>query len=246
MPILMNETMEELRTASNYKFSAVRVDELGATKYTLATIVVDVSGSVAAYQQELENSLITILQSCQKSPMAENLLIRLLSFNDNCDEIHGFKLLSEVAENDYKNLLNPCGGTALFDATHSAIEATRDYGRILVDQDFLANAIVFVITDGADNSSSVNASSIKTVINQTIKDELLESMSVILIGISSNDSSVANYLDTFKQEANITQFIDIGDATPSKLAKMAQFISRSISSTSQSLGSGSASGPLAF
>jgi len=61
MPILMDEKMEELRTASNYRFSAVKVDELGATKYTLATIVVDVSGSVAAFKNELENSLKTIL-----------------------------------------------------------------------------------------------------------------------------------------------------------------------------------------
>lgn len=246
MPILLDKNMDQLRTSSNYKFSAVKIDELGATKYTLATVVVDVSGSVSAFKNELESSLKTILGSCKKSPMAENLLFRLVSFNDTVSEIHGFKLLNDVKESDYSNILSPAGNTSLFDATHSAIEATRDYAKILADQDFLANAVIFVVTDGMDNASSVNAKSIQKAMKDTIKSESLESISVLLIGVSSNDPGVAVYLDTFKQDADINQFIDIGEATPSKLAKMAKFISRSISSTSKSLGSGAASGPLAF
>jgi uncharacterized protein YegL len=242
----MDNTMEELRSASNYKFSAVKVDQLGATKYTLATVVVDISGSVAAYKRELENSLKTILDSCKKSPMAENLLLRLLAFNESCTELHGFKLLNTVNDADYQNILSPSGNTSLFDATHAAIEATRDYAKILADQDFLANAIVFVVTDGMDNHSSVNPNTIKKLMASVLRDECLESIAVILIGVSTGDATVATYLETFKTEANINQFIDIGEATPSKLAKMANFISRSISSTSKALGSGATSGPLTF
>jgi len=238
--------MEELRTTSNYQFSGTKIDELGATKYTLGTMVVDVSGSVASYKQELENSLLTILDSCKKSPMAENLLLRLTVFNHSCNELHGFKPLNNIDESDYKNILNPSGGTALFDATHSAIEATKDYGKILADQDFLVNAVIFIVTDGDDNESTTNPTSIKNAIADVMRDEFLESVTVILIGVTSNNTMISAYLDRFQQDANINQFVDIGDATPSKLAKMAQFISRSISSTSQSLGSGAASGPLAF
>ena len=64
MPILMDDTMEELNTASNYKFSAVKIDELGAAKYTLVTVAQDVSGSVYNYATEMESCLKTILESC--------------------------------------------------------------------------------------------------------------------------------------------------------------------------------------
>jgi len=53
-------------------------------------------------------------------------------------------------------------------------------------------------------------------------------------------------LEQFKNEAGIDQFVSIGEATPAKLAKLADFISRSISSTSQALGTGNASQPLTF
>ena len=130
MPKLMDTTMQEVKTASNYKFSAVKIDELGATEYTLATVVVDVSGSVASYQQDLESCLKTVVGSCKKSPRAENLMLRLVTFNTGLTEVHGFKLLNTIKESDYTGVIQPCGGTALFDAVHSSVEATKDYGKL--------------------------------------------------------------------------------------------------------------------
>ena len=236
MPILKDDTMEDLKTASNYKFSAVKIDELGAPEYTLVTVAQDVSGSVFDYAREMESCLQTILESCQKSPRAENLMLRLVGFNQVLNELHGFRLLNSVNAQDYQNILEPDGGTALFDAVQSAVEATTDYGEILHDQDFGVNAIVFVITDGDDNSSRATANSVKRAISASMKSEKLESITVVLVGVGG--PTVMSYLDRFKQEADITQFIDIGDATPNKLAKLANFISRSISSTSQSLADG--------
>lgn len=246
MPKLMDTTMQEVKTASNYKFSAVKIDELGATEYTLATVVVDASGSVASFQQDLESCLKTVLASCKKSPRAENLMLRLVTFNDSLSEVHGFKLLNTIKESDYNGAVNPCGGTALFDAVHSSVEATKDYGKILADQEYLANAIVFVMTDGCDNASSQSAVSVKNMVAKAMKQECLESITVVLIGVGYSDPSIATYLDGFKNDAGITQFVNIGDATAGKLAKLANFVSKSISSTSQALGSGSASQPLTF
>jgi uncharacterized protein YegL len=237
MPILKDDTMEDLKTGSNYGFSAVKIDELGAPEYTLVTITQDASSSVSGYAREMENCLKTILESCQKSPRAENLMLRLLSFNNGLNEIHGFRLLNTITPNDYTDILNPYGGTALFDATQSAIEATKDYGEILYDQDFGVNAIVFIVTDGDDNSSRATANSVKSAVEDALKTEKLESLTVVLVGVGE-DSYVQAYLDEFKQDANITQFVNIGDATPNKLAKLANFISRSISSTSQALADG--------
>ena len=100
-PILLDNTMQELKTASNYKFSAVKVDELGASEYTLVTVAQDISGSVFEYAREMENCLKTILESCKKSQRANNLLLRLVGFNNVLEELHGFRLLDSVNAVEY-------------------------------------------------------------------------------------------------------------------------------------------------
>jgi len=241
MPKLMDTTMEDLTTSSNYQFSAVKIDELESAKYTLVTVAVDVSGSVASFKDELETTLKTILESCKKSPEAESLMFRLVAFNNSLNEIHGFKLLNTINPTDYDNILYPSGGTSLFDAVHTTVEATKDYATILFNQEFDANAIIFVVTDGCDNCSTVSAVSVKNMVDQTIKGECLDSLNVVLVGVGTDDTYINNVLGRFKQDANLTQYVAMGEATPAKLAKLAQFISRSISSTSQALGSGSTS-----
>ena len=66
--------------------------------------------------------------------------------------------------------------------------------------------------------------------------EKLESLISILIGIN-----VGNYgqeLQDYQQKTGMDHYIDVGDATPRKLAKLAAFVSQSISSQSQALGTG--------
>jgi len=245
MPDVIDSSMDALQTASNYKFSATRIENLGAPEYTLATSVCDASGSVMDFKDDLEKCLKTVAESCQKSPRAENLMYRVAAFNNGVYEVHGFKLLSDINPGDYDDCINPSGMTALFDATHTAIEATKDYGKILVDQDFAVNAVIFIITDGFENASSVGINSIKDVIRQTQHDECLESLTTVLIGVG-NEPNLVDELKAFKDDGGLNQFIAIGEATPAKLAKLASFISRSISSTSQALGSGQASALLTF
>lgn len=55
MPDLTN--MQTMQTASNFHFQAVGLDALGATEYTLATVVVDISGSVSGWERQLEDCL---------------------------------------------------------------------------------------------------------------------------------------------------------------------------------------------
>ena len=246
MPKLMDTTMEQLNTASNYKFSAVKVDELGASEYTLVTIAQDTSGSVSAFRADMENCLKVIMASCKKSPKSENLMMRLISFSDDLQELHGFKLLDTINDTDYDNILSIGGYTALFDAVQSSVEATAQYSETLRSQDFLSNAIIFIITDGDDNASRSTANSVKKAIATAIKSEVLESLTVVLVGVNTTDNMIADCLQDFQKQADITQYVDIGTATAGKLAKLANFVSQSISSTSQALGSGSASQLLTF
>jgi uncharacterized protein YegL len=241
----MISEMTSLQTGSHYGFSAVGLDALGATEYTLATVVCDISGSVSSWVKDLEECLKTILKSCQSSPRSENLLLRLVAFSDDVEEIHGFRLLGDIDPKEYDGCLNIRGCTALFDAAHTSIEATADYGKLLVDQgEMSANAVIYILTDGGDNASKNTATTIKKLIQKVRMDEKLESIAVILVGVGYDSQNLADYLDKFKKNAEIDQFVNMtelfNNSSPDKaLAKLAGFVSKSISSTSQALASGS-------
>jgi uncharacterized protein YegL len=240
MPRLMDINMEvaKIGGGQGFQFSATRIDRLGATEYTLVTIAVDVTGSTSDFAAELRKCLITSVDSCKKSPRANNLLLRVILFStslqDGVEEIHGFKPLSEINPDDYPQF-QPHGLTPLFDAAFSAIGATNAYAKKLMAQDFLANGIVFLITDGDDNNSSSTIKMVKKEMERGAKSEEIESLIGILVGINAKEYEIQ--LQKFATEAAL-QYIDAGDATKGKLAKLAQFVSQSTSSQSQALGTG--------
>lgn len=254
MPILNDEGMDQFGTG-HFGYSATRIDELGATEYTLVSIALDLSPSVSGFLAELGKMLATIISACQKSPRADNLMIRLLTFCELRDEVHGFKLLEEITcgdpqsgdLGDYDGVAAITGhGTALFDASIDSVNAVQDYGEQLAapGNDFAVNSIVFVITDGDDNSSGSTASEVKAKVDELLRSELVESTRLILIGV--NDMTCKGYLDDFHQEGGFDQYVSCGEATPRKLAKLADFVSQSVSSQSQALGTGGASQQLSF
>lgn len=232
--------MTEMQTASNYTFSGAKLETLGSTEYTLATLIVDVSGSVSSYKTELENAMQTVLDACKKFPRSESIMLRATTFDDNITELHGFQALNDVLPT---NIVTR-GSTALYDATLEGIEATQQYAKVLDSQDFATNGIIFIITDGGDNASRFKPKDVKKAIDNIKSKELMVDIKVILIGV--NDSGCSQYLDKFKNEANLDDYVSIGQATPASLAKLAKFISRSISSSSQTLATKSPSQLLTF
>lgn len=245
MSLQIDTDLELLKAGSNYKFSATKIDKLGAAEYTLATIVEDASGSVSGYAADLEKAIKTIFNAMHKSPRKDNLMLRLTQFNDNLTELHGFKLLGSIKESDYDNVLSIGGSTALFDAVDEAIQATSTYGKTLTAQNFLVNAIVVVVTDGGNNTGNIfDPVQIKKSLEAARQSENLESITLILVGVTNDNVNLDAYLQKFVTDAGITQYVSIGAATPGKIAKLAAFVSQSISSTSASLGSGAPSQPI--
>lgn len=241
MPRLADDKMETSKIAgmNAFQFSATRIEHLGATEYTLVSVAVDETGSVAGFEDDLLKMLIAAVDSCKKSPRSNNLLVRVIAFStqhrSGVREIHGFKPLSEINTADYQPL-QPAGGTPLIDACFSAVGATNEYGAKLTQGDFLCNGILYVITDGEENSSTSTMKMLRDEVKKSVQGERLESLITILIGI--NASSCAPALDQFKNDAGLTQFIDAGNVTPRKLAKIANFVSTSVSSQSQAIGTG--------
>ena len=243
----MDKDLETLQAGSNYKFSATKMNVLGATEYTLATIVEDASGSVSSFAALLEQAIKTSFKAMYKSPRKDNLMLRLTQFNDTLKELHGFKLLGSIQEKDYDNVLNIGGSTALFDAVDEAIQATSTYGKQLTSQNFLCNAIIIAITDGQNNCGNIlTPEQIKKSLEDARKSENLESITLILVGVTNDNVNLDVYLQDFKDKTGVTQYVSIGAATPQKIAKLAQFVSQSVSSTSAALGTGAPSQPVNF
>lgn len=239
---LFDENMQTGQ-AGNFAFSGVRPDKLGSTEYTLVTFVGDKTGSLQGFESVLLEGKKAVVGACQKSPRAEFLLFRNTEFNTQVDEVHGFVELSTIDPSQYP--LPRCnGGTALFDATYAAIAATNEYAKKLSDDEFSVNAIIFVQTDGGDQSSVHTPASVAAEKVRGVQNEWLESLSVVLIGV--NAAQYKSYLEDFKNHAGLDQYVDAGEASPQRLAKLADFVSRSISSQSQALGTGGASQPLTF
>jgi len=235
-------------TGQSYGYSAADLDSLGATEYTLCTICVDESSSVSSYKNEIETCIKEVVKACKFSPRSDYLLIRIVAFNQDMREVHGFKQLIDCDPADYDDSIHPCGTTALYTTAKNAIQATNDYGKQLADNDFEANAIIFVITDGMDNASgSDTAQEVKSALAKTMVDEALESVMSILIGVGVGGySDVSAYLDDFKNTAELNQYVEVKNANDKTLAKLADFISKSVSSQSSSLGTGSKSQQLQF
>lgn len=236
MPKLNDNTMENNNTVGHFGFSAVRMDELGASEYTLATIVVDVSGSVYSFEKDLEKCVKEAIAALRYSPRSNNLMLRVLKFNSGHEEVHGFKLLENCNADDYNGQFQPGGMTACFDATVDAIEGTKNYASTLNSNDIDVNGIIIVLTDGADNESKFGATTVGERKMSCVTDEALESVLSILVAVNSQDFQ--SYLDNFNKEGKFDQMIAVNDASASTLAKINKFISKSIVSQSQSLGTG--------
>ena len=247
MPVLNDTNLDQINLPnSHYGYSATRLAELGATEYTVVSIVCDVSGSTAAFTFDMESAITRIVQACKHSPRADNLLLRLVAFDDALTELHGFKLLENCDLADYGGLLRSGGSTALYDATENAVASTVNYGQQLAAGDFSANAILFVITDGMDNASKLSAQSVKEAMSRAVTSEALEGIVSILIGVNVQNPEVGRYLRQFHMEAGFTQYVELDKADAKTLARLAEFVSQSISAQSQALGTGGSSQSLVF
>ena len=248
MPRMTDNMDDHGMTTSTYGYSAVNYAKLGSTDQTLVSIFCDRSGSTGPFTKQAEDVLKTVVDACRLSPRADSLLLRVCAFSDRLEEIHGFKPLADCAKGDYDGSLPAYGMTALFDAVVNGLESTADYAGKLYDQSFNVNAIMIVLTDGLENASALGVHAVNLVMTQlqdSVELEKLESFVSILVGLGVQ-GNVAKELENFSKDGGFGQYIFFEDVTQSKMAKLANFISQSISAQSQALGTGGPSKSLSF
>ena len=130
--------------------------------------VVDVSPSVRDYEDELNNGFNEFVQRMQKSHVADRLFISTIEFNETSKKKTGFQPIVNVPHTTFK----ACGmGTALYDATKEGLKNAFDWRKSLEDSGIVAKTLVFIITDGADNSSRTAPSEVKNIIDDFLKNE---------------------------------------------------------------------------
>lgn len=245
--------MEQVKLpTSNYGYTKVGKAKLQASEYTLVTVAVDESGSVAGFADDIEKCVKEVLKGCAYSPRADNLLLRVVAFGTKMREVHGFKLLQDINEADYDSLYQDGGKahtgatTALFDTSENVIAAMNDMAADLTKDDYLVNGIFVTITDGLDNASTYGVKEVQKRLAEATAGEKMESLVSILVAVNVGDSQALQALQNFQTAAGFSQFVNIGDASSKSLAKLAKFISKSVSSQSQQIGTGQPSQPINF
>jgi uncharacterized protein YegL len=242
---LDNEEIMQVPGAGTFTFSAKKIDKLGALKYTVVTIAIDVSGSVSGFADELLACLKAIVTACKQNQRAEFIVIRVITFGTEIEEIHGFREFTDIEVDDYP-ALNPNGMTCLYDAAYDGIGSTIEYSRRMVEQGYDVNGAVYIITDGGENPGGghitiASPKMIRDKIDDALRKEDIESIITTLVGLYDPNhnwaSQTQNDLSTFQAEANLTKYIEVGEATPENLAKLADWVSGSVSSQSDQVGS---------
>lgn len=257
MPIMLatDENVQNKQTPRGFNYSHVSLKNLGASEYTLVKIAVDSSGSVQHKYALIEKALSTIVRACEKAPRKDNLLISVVGFSNSVYEIHGFRLRQDINPDEYKGTLTQSGATALYEGCIDGLDSIDHFAETLASQSYLANGLFVVVTDGEDNRGTYSghtASKVKNSIANVRKSENLESINTILIGIdtgndpNTNETSLSRSLQAFKDDVGFDQYVWAGSLDEKAMAKLANFISQSISSSSAALSTGGPSKPVTF
>jgi hypothetical protein len=248
-PLFDTEDMMSFKaTGSGFHFSGIDVnsDRLGADLYTLVGMACDCSTSVRDFAAEIEGCVKSSLEGCQRSPRVDNLLVRLSRFHGKVLEEHGYRPLADCHLGAYDGFLKPGGSTALYDASVDMVDSLATYGKSLTEKDYTVNGLIVVLTDGEDFGSTFKVNDVKESLKRALQGEALESLVSILIGINVQDPRLSQYLKDFQRDTGFGQYIEAKDASAKTFARVAGFISKSVSAQSQAVGSKGPSQPITF
>ncbi len=221
-----------------YGYSAMEIDKLGSMENTIVLGLYDESGSVHPFARDIEEQCCkSVVEALKLNPRADNLIYRQVHFNQNYREIHGFRPLIQLNGDDYKGTILGGGTTSLFDSTCRALDELAHYAAEQVKKKCVCNGLLYIITDGVDVGSTLTENSVKDKYRAVLAEENLESLVVILVGVTG-DPNVEKYLKNFFDTAGFTAYIDMKEATGKNFARLGGFISQSVSSQSQMIGTG--------
>ena len=209
----------------NLDFANFNPEEIEVDETINAVFVVDTSYSVSTYINELNTAFNDFTESMQKSHVADKLFVSIVEFDKDVRVSSGFRPVSSIPTMDFSKNLG--GWTSLYDAVYTGLKNALDYRENLENSGVETKTLLFVITDGEDNSSSNPASKVKNVIAKLNKEEKSAfSFTSVLFGLGDQ----ANF-EKAQKDMGIEHLAKIG-TSGDEIKRMIGFISQSISSVS--------------
>jgi len=116
------------------------------TNYTAMLIVLDRSGSMASIRTDMEGGIQQLIAHHAAQPGF--VTVDLVTFDTEIEHTHAF-----ANPNDVKVVLEPRGGTSLYDAIGISFTGFGAALAALPDHARPSNVLVTIVTDGEENSS---------------------------------------------------------------------------------------------
>ncbi len=205
----------------NLNFNNFNPDEIQVDETINAVFAVDISPSIVSYVKDLNHAFNDFTATMQKSHVAEQLMVSIVEFHHKVQVKSGFQPIKQIPTMDFK----PSGkGTALYQATYQSLEMAINYRKNLEASGVTAKTLIFVITDGLDNSSKVSAKQVKDKLESILANEQNAfSFTTILFGVGD-----ARGFEEAQKSMGLQHLAKVGN-TGAEIRKMINFISQSIS-----------------
>jgi uncharacterized protein YegL len=220
-------TAPTVGTNANYDYGNQDPNDVMTDEVINAAFIIDVSISIDEYVDELNTAYNGLKNELAGSHVGPKLFVSMTQFNDKIVSRGGFQPIQSLPDIDFRQHLG--GNTALYDATLDGLTNAMNYRTSLEASGINVKTLIFIITDGADNSSrSDSAGKVSDIIKDISKQELSHgSFTSILFGIG-------NDRPTFEKAHAQMGIEHLGVITNSAkdIRAMISFISQSISNSS--------------
>lgn len=225
-----------------YGYTGAAIDDIQSVTNTLAAVLFDESGSTRSFSRQMELASKKIIAFLRMCPEADNLIFRQDHFDTDIKEVIGWTPLAGVEDDVFDGCWAGGGCTALYYSEDHVSKYMQDYAHQLAQQRYISNGIICTMTDGgnytpAGPGNGVGEDVAKKAFAELVANEDMESIVSILIGINPAQS-VQDELQRHADEVGYTRYLPVEKADEATLAKIADFISKSIQSQSQALKTG--------
>jgi uncharacterized protein YegL len=199
-------------------------DQIQVEETINAVFVIDVSPSIGSYEVDLNAAFNDFVQTMQQSHIHDRLLVSIVEFDERVRIRSGFQPIINVPVTNFRA---QGSGTALFDGVAAGVKNAMDYRVSLEQTGINVKTLVFVITDGQDNSSSISPKNIKNTLDDILATESNAfSFTTIMFGVGPEA-----YFKKAKEDMGFQHLAVVGN-TGKEIKKMISFISSSISKSS--------------
>jgi len=226
---------------ANYGYTGAVIEDLESAENTIAATLFDESGSTRAFAKQMEMAVQQIVKFLRRSPRADNLIYGHYHFDSSLKEILGWTPLAQIEDDRFDGCWAGGGCTNLWYSEDRALSYMRDYALQMANQRYMCNGILCTLTDGGEYSPQYSdghgwkEDQVVEAFKTTASCEDLESLVSIMIGINP-DPGVQQELQEHAEKVGYTRYLPVEKADENTLAKIADFISKSIVSQSQALG----------